>query len=203
MPLFINLFVFSMEQKRRCYTYTVTASVSIFFHTVKVGYMRSSAFVFHGKKWMTELYFLSDLFIYTLCLYLCQNSLWKDIIDEYLLEKTIKEPSQPRLPGPPPPPADQDIQPVDPPCRSRRSAPQLVPRGLAPHVSLSAGTLKSTGRAFVYSRRYYYYSFILFEILKGSFHPINKILLSFTHPHVNLYDFISSAKHKRRTLLTE
>lgn len=145
-----------MEQKRRCYTYSVTASVAIFFHTVKVHEI--ICFCVPWKKVNDRIV----LFIYTLCLYLCQNSLWTDIINEYLLEKTTKEPSQPRLPGPPPPPADQDIQPVDPPCRSRRSAPQLVPRGLAPHVSLSAVTLKSTGRAVVYSRHYYSNFFILF-----------------------------------------
>lgn len=52
--------------------------------------------------------------------------------------------SQTTLPGPPPPPEDQDIQPVDPPSRSRRSGPVLVPRGAAPHASLSAVKLKST-----------------------------------------------------------
>ncbi|KAF4104003.1 transcription factor RelB isoform X1 [Onychostoma macrolepis] len=55
-----------------------------------------------------------------------------DIIDEYLLEKTVKERTV-TLPGPPPPPVDQDSQPVDPPSRSRRNAPVLVSRGAAPH----------------------------------------------------------------------
>ncbi|XP_050985066.1 transcription factor RelB [Labeo rohita] len=59
-----------------------------------------------------------------------QPDLDLDIIDEYLTEKTIKERA---LPGPPPPPVDQDIQAVDPPPRSRRSAPVLVSRGAAPH----------------------------------------------------------------------
>lgn len=73
-----------------------------------------------------------------------------DIIDEYLLEKTIKQRTV-TLPGPPPPPVDQDSQPVDPPSRSRRSGPVLVSRGAAPHVSLSAVTLKRTKRAVVVS----------------------------------------------------
>ncbi|RXN04018.1 transcription factor -like isoform X2 [Labeo rohita] len=59
-----------------------------------------------------------------------RNGTAGDIIDEYLTEKTIKERA---LPGPPPPPVDQDIQAVDPPPRSRRSAPVLVSRGAAPH----------------------------------------------------------------------
>ncbi|XP_016393443.1 transcription factor RelB homolog [Sinocyclocheilus rhinocerous] len=60
------------------------------------------------------------------------GDLYLDIIDEYLTEKTIKELSV-TLPGPPPPPVDQDIQPVDPPSRGRRSTPVLVSRGAAPH----------------------------------------------------------------------
>ncbi|XP_018968539.1 transcription factor RelB homolog [Cyprinus carpio] len=60
------------------------------------------------------------------------GDLYLDIIDEYLTEKTIKERTV-MLPGPPPPPVDQDIQPVDPPSRSRRSTPVLVSRGAAPH----------------------------------------------------------------------
>ncbi|KAK7156257.1 hypothetical protein R3I94_006366 [Phoxinus phoxinus] len=72
-----------------------------------------------------------------------------DIISEYLLEKTTKEPSQPRLPGPPPPPADQDVHPVDPPCRSRRSAPQLVSRGLAPQIPFNCDQAPTTKTAFM------------------------------------------------------
>jgi len=36
--------------------------------------------------------------------------------------------------------------------------------------------------------------------LKGIVHPKIKILSSFTHPHVvpTLYEFLSSAEHKRR-----
>ncbi|XP_067307217.1 transcription factor RelB [Pseudorasbora parva] len=79
-----------------------------------------------------------------------------DIINEYLLEKTTKEPSQLTLPGPPPPPADQDIQPADPPCRSRRSAPQLVSRGLAPNNPYSFDQTPTTlpdGMASMHSMR--------------------------------------------------
>ncbi|XP_067221631.1 transcription factor RelB [Chanodichthys erythropterus] len=68
-----------------------------------------------------------------------------DLINEYLLEKTTKAPSQPTLPGPPPPPPeDQDIQPADPPPRSRRSATVLVSRGAGPHTSLSDVKVKPT-----------------------------------------------------------
>ncbi|XP_026081899.1 transcription factor RelB homolog isoform X1 [Carassius auratus] len=58
--------------------------------------------------------------------------LYLDIIDEYLTEKTVKERTV-TLPGPPPPPVDQDVQPAGPPSRGRRSAPVLVSRGTAPH----------------------------------------------------------------------
>lgn len=125
----------------------MTASVTIFFHTVKAwDYHLLLCSMKTKEKWMmTELYFLSYLLIYSLCLYLYQNSLWTDLINEYLLEKTTKAPSQPTLPGPPPPPPEeQDIQPADPPPRSRRSAPVLVSRGAAPHTSLSSVKGKPT-----------------------------------------------------------
>ncbi|XP_073673879.1 transcription factor RelB homolog [Garra rufa] len=82
-----------------------------------------------------------------------QPDLDLDIIDEYLTEKTIKELT---LPGPPPPPVDPDIQPVDPPPRSRRNAPVLVPRGAAPQTSFSfdqTPTAHTDGMAPMHSMR--------------------------------------------------
>ncbi|XP_051535984.1 transcription factor RelB homolog isoform X2 [Myxocyprinus asiaticus] len=72
-----------------------------------------------------------------------------DIINEYLLEKSTKEMSltaapTTTLPGPPPPPADQDIQSLDPPSRSRRSGPVLVPRGAAPQHSYNFNQVPTT-----------------------------------------------------------
>ncbi|XP_051966609.1 transcription factor RelB [Xyrauchen texanus] len=72
-----------------------------------------------------------------------------DIINEYLLEKSTKEmsltaPLTTTLPGPPPPPADQDMQLLDPPSRSRRSTPVLVARGAAPQHSFNFNQAPTT-----------------------------------------------------------
>lgn len=79
-----------------------------------------------------------------------------DLIHEYVLEKTKKELTI-ALPGPPPPPLDQDIQPVNPPLRNRQTNnPVLVSRGTAPQNSVSfdqAPTAHADGMAAMHSIR--------------------------------------------------
>lgn len=154
MSLFIHTHVFStqwlsMEQKRRCHSAWQPQLPSF---SIQWKHETIICFCVPWKQKKSEWWqnctsvIIQVISWSTACvIYIYQNSFWTDLINEYLLEKTTKAPSQPTLPGPPPPPPEeQDIQPADPPPRSRRSAPVLVSRGAAPHTSLSSVKGKPT-----------------------------------------------------------